>query len=131
MAKFQLQTHLKAIICPAAEFHYTRLFVEWKVLDIDFAGAFINRRWPPLDAPRVVQSGLCGQRHFEIAIGAMVYKVAVWWCCGTKGEGGERLERKNVENKYLEAVAVSYCQKLIWRFERGTKVLYIYMYDCV
>lgn len=80
MAKFQLQTHLKAIICPTAEFHHTRLFVEWKVLDIDFAGALINRRWPPLDAPRIVESGLCGQRHFEIAIGAVSYKAAAEWC---------------------------------------------------
>lgn len=62
-------TYLKSIVGPAAELHDACLLVERKVFDINFAGAFVNRRRTPLDASCVVEGGLCGQRHLEVAIG--------------------------------------------------------------
>lgn len=62
--------HLKSIVCPAAELHDAGLLVEGKVFHVDFAGALVNRRRSPLDASCVIQRGLGGQRHLEIAIGA-------------------------------------------------------------
>lgn len=37
-----MKAHLKAVICPRAEFHFTALIVKWKPRDVDFAGGLKN-----------------------------------------------------------------------------------------
>lgn len=80
-----METYLESVVCPAAELHDACLLVEGKVLDIDFAGALVNGRRPPLDAPCVVQCCLCGQRHLKVAISAVwlgVECVELWSAVG-------------------------------------------------
>ena len=63
-------SNLKPIIGPRSEFHHTGLLIEWKVLDVNHAGGLVDGRRLPLDEAVVPQSGLCRQRHLEIAVGA-------------------------------------------------------------
>lgn len=61
-------SYLKSVIRPTAKLHYTRLFIEWKILDVNFARALVDGWRTPFNATRIVESGFCGKRDLEITI---------------------------------------------------------------
>ena len=62
--------HLEAVVGPAAELHDAGLLVEGEVLHVHLAGGVVDGRRLPGHVPRVVQRGLGGQGHLEVAIRA-------------------------------------------------------------
>lgn len=61
--------HLKSIVCPTAELHDTRLFVEGEVLHVHLAGGVVDGRWLPLHLARVRQGRFGGQSDLEVTVG--------------------------------------------------------------
>lgn len=67
---FNRFTHLKAIICPWAEFHKTGLLVEGKVSNIYFAGRFKNCGRCPKNFAGVMQNSLSHCCHTVFSVRA-------------------------------------------------------------
>lgn len=64
-------SYLKTVVRPTTKLEDARLLVERKVFDVDLARALVNGGWLPLDEPLMVDGGLCGQGHLEIAVRAV------------------------------------------------------------
>lgn len=64
--------NLKAVVSPRSEFHDTGLLVEWKILDVDFAGRLVDSRWFPIHSACVIQRCLCGKGHLKVTISAEI-----------------------------------------------------------
>ena len=60
--------YLKSIICPAAKFHDTCLFIKWKIFYIYFTGRFVDGGRFPLHQSVVPQRCLGCQGHLKVAI---------------------------------------------------------------
>ena len=63
-------THLESIVGPRAKLENTRLFVEGKVLDVDFATRFVDGRRFPFDETSVVHGRFGRQSHLKVTVRA-------------------------------------------------------------
>ena len=61
-------SHLKAIVCPAAELHHTGLLVEGEILDVHLTGAVVDGGGFPLHQTIVKQSGFGCQGHLKVPV---------------------------------------------------------------
>lgn len=77
-----MQVYLKAVIGPRTELEDTGLLVEWEVLHVDLAGWLINGRGLPLDQSLMVDGGLRGQGHLEVAVRAASEHISGSGRCG-------------------------------------------------
>lgn len=77
-----MQVYLKAVIGPRTELEDTGLLVEWEVLHVDLAGWFINGGGLPLDQSLMVDGGLRGQGHLEVAVRAASEHISGSGRCG-------------------------------------------------
>lgn len=64
-------THLEAVVGPGAELHHARLLVEGEKLHIDLTRRLVDRWGLPLHQAVVVESGLGGECHLEVTVGAV------------------------------------------------------------
>lgn len=65
-------TYLKSVVCPATKLENARLFIKWKVFDVDLARALVNCRRFPFDQPLIVDGSLGGKSHFEVSVRAEI-----------------------------------------------------------
>jgi len=77
-----MQIYLEAVIGPRTELEDAGLFVEWEVLHVDLAGRFIYGRRLPLDQSLMVDRGLRGQGHLEVAVRAASEHISGSGRCG-------------------------------------------------
>ena len=63
-------SHLKAVVGPAAELHDTGLLVEGEILDVHLTGAVVDGGGFPLHQTLAVEGRLGGQRHLEVTVSA-------------------------------------------------------------
>ena len=63
-------SHLEAVVRPAAELHDTGLLVEGKVLDVHLTGAVVDGGRFPLHQTLAVEGRLGCQRHLEVTVSA-------------------------------------------------------------
>ena len=77
-----MQVYLKAVIGPRTELEDAGLLVEWEVLHVDLAGWLINGRGLPLDQSLMVDGGLRGQGHLEVAVRAASEHISGSGRCG-------------------------------------------------
>ena len=68
----QTLTHRVSVRSPRPKLHVARLFVEWKVLDVNFAKGFVNGGRFPRDGTVVAQDRFCHDGYFVVAIGAVI-----------------------------------------------------------
>ena len=74
--------YLEAVVGPRTELEYAGLLVEGEVLDVDFTGGLVYRRWLPLDQALVVDGGLRGQGHLEVSVRAASEHISGSGRCG-------------------------------------------------
>ena len=63
-------SHLKAIVGPAAKLHNTRLLIKGEILDIHLTGTVVDGWGFPLHQPVVKESSFGCQGHFKVSISA-------------------------------------------------------------
>ena len=69
-------SHLEAVVRPAAELHDTGLLVEGEILDVHLTGAVVDGGGFPLHQTIVKQSGLGGQRHLKVSVSAEHFNIS-------------------------------------------------------
>lgn len=77
-----MRIYLEAVIGPRTELEDAGLLVEWEVLHVDLAGWLIYGRRLPLDQSLMVDRGLRGQGHLEVAVRAASEHISGSGRCG-------------------------------------------------
>lgn len=77
-----MRIYLEAVIGPRTKLEDAGLLIEWEVLHVDLAGRLIYGRRLPLDQSLMVDGGLRGQGHLEVAVRAASEHISGSGRCG-------------------------------------------------